>query len=561
MFGKNKKKTNLTTQTSEKEAPQTERSKTQQKKFMQKRIPTMIGLGVLIVALVAGTLLFSQGTGVFAPRATPQTTPKKIKITNVTDSGFTVSFLTDEATVGFVKYGTEQNKIKTQVGDDRDQLSGTVAKNKLHHITLRGLEPNTQYFFNLGTGSGSFDNNNQPFSVKTAQRTGVPSAAKTVYGSVVTQTGKPADGAIVYLTVDGIGEMSSLVKSSGSWAIPLSNARKADGSGYAQIKDQDTLTIMVQGSAASLTSTVTTLVADAQPVANITLGESKNLADAKKTTVPSPVPSPIVSAPPTTTDSIDLSETEDGSQSAQTATASSSTSKTGGLADLVTDDNANEATNEASLNDDQQASGSANIITELDLEQAAKEAVTLETTQPVIKGKALPNVTVSIEINSQNQITQDVVADANGDFSLDLEQLKQELEPGEHTITYSYIDPDTGETITKTETFTVEDTSQQLAQADTSSASGGSTGDNYPYSSSNPYSPDGDNAIGGASDSATLEDEASSSSRTSMPATDSAMPVSGNVGTTYTLILGGLFFILAGAWSWWVARNLGEEWV
>jgi hypothetical protein len=99
-------------------------------------------------------------------------------------------------------------------------------------------------FNNLFTGTGStFDNEGQPFKVKTAARNGAPSAAKTIYGSVSNQAGAPAEGSIVYVMVNGAGPMSSQVKASGSWAIPLSNARTTNGSNYAEITDNDTLQI------------------------------------------------------------------------------------------------------------------------------------------------------------------------------------------------------------------------------------------------------------------------------------------------------------------------------
>ncbi|MDH5533376.1 MAG: fibronectin type III domain-containing protein, partial [Candidatus Pacebacteria bacterium] len=242
--------------------------------LMKKRIPTMVGLGVLVVGLIVGVIFLGTGPGVFAPRATPETTPSKIKLTNVTDAGFTVSFYTSAATPGYIKYGTDSKTIKSQTGDDRDQLSGTVGDYKLHHITVRGLKPSTAYYYVLGTGSNaSYDDNGSPFTVKTAARGGAPSAAKTAYGNVLNKSGSPENGAIVYVTLPGVGEMSSLVKSSGSWAIPLSNARKADGSGYATINETDNLTIFVQGTSPSLTSNLTIAVADSQPVADIIAGE------------------------------------------------------------------------------------------------------------------------------------------------------------------------------------------------------------------------------------------------------------------------------------------------
>ena len=510
------------------------------KSFFSKRIPTLIGLGVLVVALIAGTLLLSQGTGVFAPRATPQTTPKKIRVTNLTDSGFTVSFLTDEPTVGHIKYGTDSKKINSQTSDDRDQLSGTVDKYNVHHITVRGLDPNLSYYYTLGTGSGGFDNNGQPFSIKTAQRSGVPSAAKTIYGSVVSPSGSPADGVVVYVKTEGVGEMSSLVKSSGSWAIPLSNARMADGSTYAQITDESTLTLFVQGAIASLISQVTTVVADAQPVNNITLGQSQNLANTttESTSVIDTINNqPTEDQPAMITDEQPLVASE------------SSGLSDGGLNELLGSETLSGETSTSSGYLDN--SNVVEIATLIDLEASenASQSPTVNTTQPKIIGKAAPNATISIQVHSDTQIDQYIVADSEGNFELDISQLEQELDSGEHTVTYSYEDPNTGETVTKTQAFNVSNTATQLAQADTGEEEEASSGgmQDYPYSSSSPYP------------IATNSGEATDSGRTSQPSTESAVPVSGSVETTYALIFGGLFFILAGVWSWWIANNLEEE--
>jgi len=492
-------------------------------------------LGVLVIALIAGTLLFSQGTGVFAPRATPQTTPKKIRVSNLTDSSFTVSFLTDEATVGNIKYGTEAKNIDSQSSDDRDQLSGTVGQYNVHHVTVRGLEPNSTYYYNLGTTSGVFDNNGQPFTIQTAQRSGVPSAAKTIYGSVVSPSGSPAEGVVIYVKAEGVGEMSSLVKSSGSWAIPLSNARLADGSTYAQITDDDTLTLFVQGTSLSLTSEVTTTTANAQPVDNITLGQSQNLADKG---VVAPIAAGVVP---------DLTEPTEAPPEDLPVVIEEATDS----ADQVSDSSLDDLLEVSPIDETTESSSSTAVTTiaalvDLEAIEEASSSPTINTTQPTITGKAAPNVTISIQVHSDTQIDQYIVADSDGNFELDIAKLEQELEPGEHTVTYSYDDPVTGETVTKTETFYVSETATQLAQADTTTdddeASSESTQD-YPYSSSNPYP----------------IEEATDSGRIAQPSTESALPVSGSVGTTYALIFGGLFFILAGVWSWWIANNLEEE--
>ena len=490
--------------------------------MMQKRIPTVMGLGLLVVALVVGVIFIGQGPGVFAPRATPQTTPKKIKVTNVTDNSFTISFLTDEKTAGFVKYGTEASDLKSQSSDDRDQLSGNVGEYQLHHVTVRGLQENTSYYYELGTGSGAtFDNNGNPFTIKTAKRSGAPSAAKTVYGSVTNPSGGPADGSVVFVSLDGAGEMSSLVKNSGSWAIPLSNARTPDGSAYATISDTANLTIMVQGTTETLTTSTTIAVSEAQPVPSLALGSSGGQPVANQN--PVSTSTPTASVVPIPVDSI--------TSAAPTGSASSS----GGL---------------ANLNNQPLATDSA-LVTEVNVEEGDGQEVAV--TQPTIKGKAAPQVVISIEVNSETQITTSVTADENGEFELDLSQFEDELEPGEHTVTYSYNDPNTGELVTKTVTFFVaQSATKQLAQAETTQPFG--SGNPFPATTPTPT------ATASATPSATPATASSEvSTRSAMPSTASGVPVSGSVGTTMALAFGGLFFIASGIWSFWISSQLAEE--
>lgn len=516
-------------------------------KLMKKRIPTIVGLGILVVGLVVGVIFLGTGPGVFAPRATPETTPSQIKLTNVTDSGFTVSFFTAESTPGFVKYGTEVNAIKSQTGDDRDQLSGTVGSYQLHHITVRGLKPSTNYYYLIGTGTNaSFDNNGAPFTVKTTEKGGAPSAAKTAYGNILSAAGNPVNGAIVYVSMPEVGEMSSLTKASGGWAIPLSNARKADGSGYAIITESDMLTILAQGLKANETSNVTVSVAESQPVADITLGQNQV---AEKAPVASDSADTTL---PESTGSGSLENTvaqfrdtlADASSSANTFELADNlgvTKVSGGLDSL----GVLESSGSSSV---AEASEEATVV--LDLQGTSGQVVNTQT--PTIAGKAVPNVVVSIEVHSDTQITQQLKADENGYFSLDIEALKQNLEPGEHTATYSYVDPTTGQTVTKTVTFTVEPKT-------TTTGTGGTT-QFTPYGSGNPYSLDSTkSATSTSSATSTASATTSTSTRSAQVGTKSAIPVSGSVGTTMALVLGGMFFIMAGGWSYYLATQIDSK--
>lgn len=257
------------------------------KSLLNKRFPTILGLIVLFGSLGAG-VFFIGAENLFTPRATPQTTPKNVKISNITDTTVTISFLTDESTTSFVNYGTSATSLSNREGDDRDQLAGNVSTYTTHHVTIRNLQANTSYFFTIGTGSSAqFDNNGKPYTIKTSQKTGTQSAAQTIYGTVLTKDSAPADGSIVYVTVDKGAELSTLVRSSGTWAIPLSQLRGVDGGNPPDITTNTLMQVFVQGKTPQDTATLTTTVGQPQfPVKTITLGSTVVPEAANPTAVP-----------------------------------------------------------------------------------------------------------------------------------------------------------------------------------------------------------------------------------------------------------------------------------
>lgn len=512
-------------------------------KFSQKRIPTIIGLVILVVALIAGIFFLGEGPGVFAPRATPETTPKQVRITNVTDRSFTVSFLTDAAATGFVKYGSEPKKLDTQASDNRDQVSGSVGKYKLHYVTIRGVQPSTQYYFLIGTEKSTFDNEGAPFSITTASPTGTPPAARTISGSVLTPAGAPADGAIVYITGSDMQEMSSLVSTSGSWAVPLSDARTAAGA-YAEIQDTDEITIYAQGESVNLYSTFTAKVADAHPFPAITLGSS-DIA------MPEPEDDPLAED----TDLEDSAEPTDGIDSTDSADTVES------IDENVVTGLGTEAEKEVEQPVEE------NHIVDLNLE----EEQTVTTSNPIIKGRVAPATLVKITINSENVVEADLISDENGEFILDLTQLEESLEPGEHTATFTYTD-ETGEEVTVTKTFWVTLASNLIptAEAQENQVDG-------PYSTNRPY-PMADatptptpEPTSEPTPDATATESATSATPSATPATDSAetskggvatdssLMQAGSVGTTFALVFGGLFFITSGVWSFWISNQLEKK--
>ncbi|HSW89864.1 MAG TPA: fibronectin type III domain-containing protein [Patescibacteria group bacterium] len=258
----------------------------------KKHIPTVLGILILGIGLVGGIILVNQtGTTGFLPRASPETTPKNLKVTNTTDTGFTVSWVTDIKTPGYIKYGTTASNLSVTVTDDRDQISGSVDNYITHHVTFRSLQAGTQYYYKIGTGANLlYDNNGTPYTTTTAGSS-TSGTSSTMYGQVQNASGVPAPGVLVYVASDVSAPLSTLTQTSGSWVIPLSNARSKDLRQSASFSPDTVLTLLITDGTQS--STVTVKFSGAQPVPEITLGQSSDFTVVIASGEPTPTPAEI----------------------------------------------------------------------------------------------------------------------------------------------------------------------------------------------------------------------------------------------------------------------------
>ena len=186
-----------------------------------------------------------------------QTARPEVRVTNVRDTSFTVSWLADVETVSEVRYGTDPANLNQTAYDDR----GAGTSDDTHHVTLQGLTPETTYYFDVVSGSTTDDNGGAHYSVTTGPLVDLPTV-DTIYGQVFKEDGTTlAEGTIVYITLrdadggDSSGEaapLSALVDSSGYWYTNLGNARTADLSGYFDYTDGDWVLLKAQGAADGL---------------------------------------------------------------------------------------------------------------------------------------------------------------------------------------------------------------------------------------------------------------------------------------------------------------------
>jgi hypothetical protein len=353
-------------------------------KLSKIHFPTALGLFILLAAIGVGVFLVRTRTSTKIG-AEETIIPKQVRITNVTGTAFSVSWVTDKATTGLIKYGTETSALEDEELDDRDELSGEAEAVEIHHVTVENLQSSSQYFFKLKSGGKQFDNDGAAFEVTTAPSLGSAPAADPVYGTILMSSGTPAEGVVVYISVANAAPLSALAKTNGNWALSLSTARSADLASYLAYDTQATIVnLLVQGGALGTAPAITTTSNDS-PVPDITLGQSHDFR------------------------------------------AGASVDETAG----------GDADNGFSLDLEATGSGTATGSGEVTLENPSYEGEVLNATQPAFIGTGPPGIVLSIEVNSDETYTGSATVDEDGTWEF---TPPESLEAGEHMITITYID-------------------------------------------------------------------------------------------------------------------------
>lgn len=377
---------------------------------MGKKIPTIFGLFILIAG-IAATIFLAGKEAILFGRASPPQTPESIRITNVSENSFTISYLTKENAICSISL-SEKLDLKNPVGtyiDDRDQQTGNVLAHKLHYVTARKLKPSTKYFFNITCGDNTFYENNKPFEAVTSKTTeNEPSSQKPIVGKVLLPDGSNPTEAIIFLTTDDTQALSELVKSDGSYILPLNATLNHELTSYISFPEKSVIKMLIIDPTHQ--SYVTTLIEQINPVPAVTLSKNYDFTQSN-------LPEGGIASP----------------------------SGSFGFPSLPP----------------------ANFVNKKDPEIISpKKDDTFIDPQPLFKGIASPGENVKIVIHSSENLQKEVIADSNGNWTY---RPETPLSPGQHTISITSKDR-FGVLKTITQMFTVYASGNQVTQSATPSA-------------------------------------------------------------------------------------------
>lgn len=233
------------------------------------KFPTIIGL--ILVMFVVGIVIFlTEGVFRSPSGASGSSQPTNVRITNVSDSSFTVSWITQAPTTGttLVSSPGKSNQIYY---DQRDAV-GKLGTYTSHSIPIRDARPSTKYAIKLLSNGAQYTDGGQPYGAQTPDILPVnTNALEPAYGTLRTAVDQLADGALIYLTLEGGQELSTITKSSGLWLIPLNQVRTGDLTSFLPTVERMTETILVRFGDEETSATTDTL--NDSPVPEMTMGK------------------------------------------------------------------------------------------------------------------------------------------------------------------------------------------------------------------------------------------------------------------------------------------------
>jgi hypothetical protein len=175
-----------------------------------------------------------------------------VRITNLTDTGFTVVWVSKEKEKGGVRYGTSASDLSSSANDERDGVTNKGSY-YVHSVSLVRLQPETKYYFEVYSGDSIYEG----FNVTTFATLSTPPSYVSITGTVsnMPYTG---EGILIAYIKDGDSTgtssdsmpISTTLDEDGKWILSI-----ADGSEYYEYTSSDSMYFTVMSTIPSVPPT------------------------------------------------------------------------------------------------------------------------------------------------------------------------------------------------------------------------------------------------------------------------------------------------------------------
>jgi len=239
----------------------------------EKRIPTILGLLLLVGGVITGVFLTNRQTG-FVSKASSSCQPKNPQITNITNNSASISFVTESSCLSSIS-------INNQIIENGTVIS-TDQKSKIHYFDVNNLTATTNYVFSfIIDGKTYYDEILYQFKTADNPSGPIPSS-NLAWGRVffipdlkaATQELKAANKVIVFLNIPGSTPLSAVVTSSGNWNVSLANSFNETKTGRFTTTENNTEEIIVIDQNNQATQ-ITGNTSNNNPVPDIILGQNQ----------------------------------------------------------------------------------------------------------------------------------------------------------------------------------------------------------------------------------------------------------------------------------------------
>jgi hypothetical protein len=225
--------------------------------FFASATPVSTGTAVIAATVAASPTVNST------PGAGGRT--RFVTVANVRDSAFTVSWTTDNAVTGSIRWVAGTATPTTTANDVR----GAATTSTVHVVTVRNLLPSTKYSFDIVSGNATDTNSGAHFAVTTGPTLNLGSPDTIVGVAQAGASGSASDAYVVVSAQSTTGVPSAPIaalipaRDAGSWTLSLGDLRTQDRQSVFSVTSTTVLNVDVYaGSGGMARGTVT--VADAR---------------------------------------------------------------------------------------------------------------------------------------------------------------------------------------------------------------------------------------------------------------------------------------------------------